>query len=345
VASPNAEHCETLGMQNVSEYLERCDTEFMKVGLRGISLLASSQDNGAPGFANVDCAADKQATGGGATASGVMALNPVYPASSPYITAVGATALHQPQKLTQPESVLCGAVECASGGVEEVPAMGAVNSDFTSGGGFSNYEKQPSWQKEAVSQYLSSGAIRPPSALFKAQNRAYPDVSVLGDRIFMVRRNQSMLSGGTSASTPIFAGMISLVNAARAQVGKASLGFLNPLLYQASKASPSVFNDVTTGNNSCTVSLFAPRCCQFGYGASKGWDPVSGWFASRTHVSPTASPHIHLTHCVALLFVCPSYNECLRARDPPICGAPEVCSRSAVSAPIKSIVPAWCCMH
>lgn len=274
VASPNAEHCETLGMQNVSQYLERCDIEFMKVGLRGISLLASSQDHGAPGFANVDCSADAQ-TAGNATASGVLALNPVYPASSPYITAVGATALDKPQKLSQPQSKLCNAMHCASGGVE-VPAMGAVNSDFTSGGGFSIYEKQPAYQKEAVADFLASGALRPPATMFNSNNRAYPDISVLGDRIFMVRNNQSMLSGGTSASTPIFAGMVSLLNAARAKVGKGPLGFLNPVLYQAAKISPEIFNDVTSGNNSCTVSLFAPHCCHFGYGAGKGWDPVTG---------------------------------------------------------------------
>eukprot|EP01037_Dinobryon_pediforme_P047394 gene47394-61516_t len=88
---------------------------------------------------------------------------------------------------------------------------------------------------------------------------------------------------GTSASAPVFAGVVSLANSARKQAGKSSLGFLNPLLYSYS----SLFvHDVTVGDNKCTAATdvsvkdgslyFSSVCCQQGFVASAGWDPVTG---------------------------------------------------------------------
>ena len=56
-----------------------------------------------------------------------------------------------------------------------------------------------------------------------------------------------------------------LQNDARIAAGKSPLGFLNPFLYQ----NPSIFNDVTSGNN--------PGCSTKGFEASAGWDPVTGY--------------------------------------------------------------------
>ena len=50
---------------------------------------------------------------------------------------------------------------------------------------------------------------------------------------------------GTSASTPAFASIISLLNEARDQAGKPPLGFLNPFLY----ANAAAFTDIVAGNN------------------------------------------------------------------------------------------------
>ena len=50
--------------------------------------------------------------------------------------------------------------------------------------------------------------------------------------------------GGTSASTPAFAGMISLINEALLQKGGKQLGFLNPFLYHNEDEG---FTDVTIG--------------------------------------------------------------------------------------------------
>lgn len=69
---------------------------------------------------------------------------------------------------------------------------------------------------------------------------------------------------GTSASSPTFGSVITLINGERYNAGKSSVGFLNPTLY----ANSSVLNDITQGNN--------PGCATSGFAAQPGWDPVTG---------------------------------------------------------------------
>jgi len=59
-------------------YADRINTEFMKAGARGISLLFASGDSGA------NCKGDK--------------FEPNWPAASPYVTAVGGTSGHSPEQ-------------------------------------------------------------------------------------------------------------------------------------------------------------------------------------------------------------------------------------------------------
>ena len=62
--------------------------------------------------------------------------------------------------------------------------------------------------------------------------------------------------GGTSASSPSFAAMVSLLNEARLQAGKPQMGFLNPFLY----ANPDAFFDVVKGTNAyVTATESEPR--------------------------------------------------------------------------------------
>ena len=84
---------------------------------------------------------------------------------------------------------------------------------------------------------------------------------------------------GTSASAPVFAGMISLVNAERERSGKGTVGFINPALYSAQ--STGRFNDISSGSNKCcgtsASSNQQPYCCTSGFDAAIGWDPVTGF--------------------------------------------------------------------
>jgi len=144
------------------------------------------------------------------------AFIPGFPASCPFVTAVGGT-IHFPET--------------------------AVSF---SGGGFSNYFARPSYQEAAVSAFLNKLPKGTYSGLFNPNGRAIPDVAAQSDffRVFIGGGPHSI--GGTSASSPTFTGFVGLLNDARLRKGLPSLGFLNPLLY--SKAA-SGFNDITIGNN------------------------------------------------------------------------------------------------
>ena len=75
---------------------------------------------------------------------------------------------------------------------------------------------------------------------------------------------------GTSAATPLWAGLIALAD----QSAGHDLGFVNPALYRIAGTAlyGTAFHDVTTGNN--TVE-FPPQTFT-GYQAAPGWDPVTG---------------------------------------------------------------------
>ncbi|KAG6810194.1 hypothetical protein H0H93_015135, partial [Arthromyces matolae] len=122
------------------------------------------------------------------------------------------------------------------GGTTNIPEVAV--SRFFSGGGFSNYFKRPAYQDDAVKTYLA----------------ALPKGTYHG--------GNPILIGGTSASSPAFAGFVALLNDVRLAHGQKPLGFLNPLLY--SKAAAGL-NDITVGHNS--------GCGTTGFNATKGWDP------------------------------------------------------------------------
>lgn len=106
----------------------------------------------------------------------------------------------------------------------------------------------------------------PPPEQFNPKGRAFPDVSAEGKNIKVFYGHDWKYTSGTSASAPIFAGVISLVNDMRISRGRRPLGFLNQMLYSAEVRK--TFHDITEGNN--------PGCGRDGYYASKGWDPVTG---------------------------------------------------------------------
>lgn len=182
-----------------------------------------------------------------------LALYSSWPASSPWVTSVGATRFVGEQ---------LGSEEMAS-------------DQFGSGGGFSFRfdRKNAKWQEDAVTKYLQMSAGQlpkfPPAGSFDPQGRATPDVSALGEGYQVYVSGGVKSVGGTSASTPAFAGFVSLLNEARFQAGKPPMGFLNPFLYQ----NPSAFFDVVKGTNaiSRTGGLF-----EYGYAAAPGWDPATG---------------------------------------------------------------------
>ena len=119
-------------------------------------------------------------------------------------------------------------------------AVSKESSGFLSGGGFSRSFERPSFQQNAVSNFLINNPPAYNSTQYNATGRASPDVSANGDHIRVYINNTAKLEGGTSASTPLFASIITLINEKRLAANKTVVGFLNPALY----ANPDAFNDV-----------------------------------------------------------------------------------------------------
>jgi tripeptidyl-peptidase-1 len=75
--------------------------------------------------------------------------------------------------------------------------------------------------------------------------------------------------GGTSAATPLVAGMIALWGQQAQKSGWPKPGFVPPLLYWMHKNAASAFRDITVGTNQVFSNV---SCCS----AAKGFDLASG---------------------------------------------------------------------
>jgi len=213
---------------------------------------------------------------------GVM-CQPSFPASSPYVLSVSGTVLAPsatsrritPHR-TSPEP-LCGTdnfgypIVCngsqALEHVQEIAAMCCSDGTvWTGAGGFSDNFTRPSWQDEAVESYfeLSAGDL-PPANMWNRTNRGFPDVSALSDQVLIYRNGAFQISGGTSAASPITAGLLALVNDARMRNNRPPLGFVAPWLYKVAAKVPGAFNDVVIGDNKCGELI----CCDYGFKATK----------------------------------------------------------------------------
>ena len=83
-------------------------------------------------------------------------------------------------------------------------------------------------------------------------------MSAQGENVVIFDGGQEGTVDGTSCSTPIFASTVALLNAQLIAAGKSVVGFMNPFIY----ANPSVFTDVTTGDNpGCNTNGFPVCVC------------------------------------------------------------------------------------
>jgi subtilisin family serine protease len=214
----------------------------------GITLVASSGDQGSAACIDAhDHLIDQAAIS--------------YPASSPWITAVGGTNL----------------VLSPTNTIVRQPVWNDTNIQLAAGGGgFSQVFARPSYQSHVVG----------------AHGRAVPDVSMLADvapgyAVYCTATADATCAGspwhtvgGTSAAAPLLAGGVALVNQDLHRHKREFLGFMNPLLYAigGSPQSASVFSDVTSIGND--VGPYIPGgngqplgCCS----AGTGFDEASGW--------------------------------------------------------------------
>jgi subtilase family serine protease len=85
--------------------------------------------------------------------------------------------------------------------------------------------------------------------------------------------------GGTSASAPIWAGIIALAD----QYANHHLGFVNPAIYRIARGPRyhQAFHDITNGSRN--TAKF-PHGTITGYRAGPGWDAVTGWGSPNAKV-------------------------------------------------------------
>jgi subtilase family serine protease len=165
-----------------------------------------------------------------------------FPSTLPSVTAVGGTSVF----------------ESVQGTYFKEAAWGSPIDATGTGGGFSHFYPLPDYQR-SVAEAAGHG------------NRQVPDVAANGDPmtgfhiIFQGRAGQA---GGTSASTPLWAATVALINQDLKKKGLREVGFANPAIYwmgqNTAKFSAPPFHDVTTGNN-------------LAYDAGRGWDFATGW--------------------------------------------------------------------
>ncbi|HEV8193416.1 MAG TPA: S53 family peptidase, partial [Ktedonobacterales bacterium] len=167
--------------------------------------------------------------------------SPDLPSAIPYVTAVGGTTLYLNSD---------GSYSHEAGW--EGPLEGAGT-----GGGLSQLYTRPTWQSgPGVSNGDSNGM------------RQVPDVAADADPLsgYYIYFSGWQIIGGTSASTPLWAGLSALADQEAAASHKPPLGLLNPALYALGnrQLSPSPFHDVMIGGN-----LY--------YQSTPGWDYATGW--------------------------------------------------------------------
>ena len=197
--------------------------------IEGITFTASSGDGGGSGYS-----------------SGPEG-NLEYPATSPFVTSVGGTQTY---------------FSASSGGGQEYMQTAWSNIGFVpnlvneggGGGGVSILEPKPWYQSnQATPPTYPNGRLNPDLSL---QAGIFPAMQ-------LVDSGRIVGTGGTSESSPLLAGLLTLV----AQSMKSHLGLINPFLYQV-------------GNNATeNRKAFAP--ITFGYTipwtASEGYNLATGW--------------------------------------------------------------------
>lgn len=205
-----------------TDYMNALNDVFKQAVLQGQTILQASGDTGAYSDPN---------------SSSPVAL---FPATSPYVTAAGGTTL-----------LLADDSRVSETAWSYLPVAGSDTGG--SGGGYSTFFAEPSWQ-------LNAGIPDP------TRMRGVPDVALnanpeTGYQIYYQGEWQNGW-GGTSFAAPEWAGFTALMDQA---IGK-RMGNMNQMIYSLAQttAYPSSFYDITQGTNGA-------------YNAGPGWSAVTGW--------------------------------------------------------------------
>jgi subtilase family serine protease len=234
-------------------YIKPLNDTLVQAAATGISVFFSSGDDG-------------DETGGvaGATPS------PDWPASSPWVTAVGGTSLGVSSSNTR---VFEQGWETGKSTLDDKGAWTAPAYQYGSGGGTSRLFAQPSYQQGIVPDSISK--------TYGGQAmRTIPDVSAVGDPTtgMLVGQTQRFSDGtyydeyrigGTSLSSPLYAGMFAL-----AVQKHGAYGLANPALYAARGTAYDIRKIARTPANDGAVRVDYAN----GEDAAGGYLYTARWF-------------------------------------------------------------------
>jgi subtilase family serine protease len=233
-----------------------------------------AQQANAEGITWMNAAGDSGAAGcdSGGEAAATQGPAAMFPADIPEVTAVGGTEFNEAsgtywsaQNRTNSESALSYIPEKAWNDTSFGKGLAA------GGGGPSLIYAKPWWQ-------VGLGVPNDNA-------RDVPDVSLSAsgehDAYMMYARGELMAVGGTSASSPSFAGIVSILNqflTAKGEIAKPGLGNINPALYNLAQNTTGLFHDVTVGDNIVPCASRSKGCAtgSFGYRAEPGYDLATG---------------------------------------------------------------------
>jgi kumamolisin len=250
------------------------NTIFTQMAAEGIAVFAASGDDGAydcgnahPGWAEVDD-----------------------PAAQPYVTGVGGTSLIA----SNVQTYLAETVWVVRPGSDT-----SLISGGGSGGGQSMYWPIPSYQTGVTPQVNPSYGYLQFSKIW----RNVPDVALMADPDpgFYIYCSACTYDGGagwgqwggTSAATPLWAGLWSLINQGLTVKNGTSTraGFANPTLYAIGENASEyaqAFQDVTIGDNNY---MYATP----GYDDATGWGSYNGAALYEQIVGPSNRKSLSIT--------------------------------------------------
>ena len=204
------------------------DSLLVRLGLAGVGAFASAGDFGS-------------------TCNGQPFPGVAWPASSPYLTAVGGTRLVLDSANARADEVVWNDLEWLT----------SDNGGGAGGGGLSAVSRRPAYQRG-----LNVAGAK----------RAVPDLSAHASMLPgwpVVLAGNWVEDAGTSASAPLLAGAFAVLSANERAAGRPPLGPVNGLMYSLETSAPDTLFDVVSGSNG-----YVPRVPALS--ATPGYDRASG---------------------------------------------------------------------
>jgi pseudomonalisin len=271
---------------------------WQQAAAQGISVFVSSGDSGSAGC---------DSPGARTPASGGLGVNGL--ASTPYNVAVGGTQFADiTSAATYWNTANDAHLASAKGYIPETTwnessytaANATSNNLYAGSGGVSSIYANPSWQTGAGVPTVDPGTTN-------GHHRYLPDVSLTAaghDGYLVFLEGGLYLVGGTSASSPAFAGLMAIVD----QYTGGRNGNPNTRFYSLATQASAAYHDVTTGTIAVPGAGGSPGCSTGtgtvgktnGYSAGTGYDLATGLGSVNAYTlaynwgarPPTAGPLI-----------------------------------------------------